>query len=463
MQSLKTAILPNSQVFSNVLSINDLNFEAICMFVATGFFFDQDTYFKNQVCLSPGHEHYFDEKGMLVDSKPTFDWHYTPQNRSFNIVLEEYIDLLTTVTKDQVKNHEVILPLSGGLDSRSQALILKNLDNPVHSYSYSFKGGYPEHEISSKIAKNCNFGFNAYCVEEGYLWNCIDELAQINKCYSEFTHPRQMAVLPELKKMEGVFSLGHWGDVLFDRGVPEGTRENDIIPLLFKKIIRPDGLKLAEQLWQHWNLEGNYKDYLLARIETSLSKIKIDNLSAKIRAFKTSQWAHRWTTTNLTVFEAAHPITLPYYDDRMCQFICTVPEAYLADRRLQIAHLKQDEGLAQIRWHAQKPFNINNYHLNTLPFNLPYRIHSKLKRTVNSLIGNPYIQRNFELQFLGEQNDIELRKRIFDASFNQFVPKEIVERFYSNFKEKNYVNNAHAVSMLLTLSLWNKHFKNPTI
>ena len=461
MRSIKAPILPARQAFfKNLKDAGEVNLKAICIFVSTGFFLDQDTYFKNEVCLSPAHKHQFDDDGLLIKSTRWFDWHYSPRSISFDSVLEEYIDLLTAITKDQVNSQKVILPLSGGLDSRSQALVLKKLGNPVQSYSYSFKGGYPEHKISEKIAATYGFDFDAFQIEKGYLWSCIDELAQINNCYSEFTHPRQMAILPQLKQMDGVFSLGHWGDVFFDRGVPDGTTEANILPLLFKKMVRPDGFKLAQRLWQHWELEGNFKDYLLARIETSLSKIKIDNLSAKVRAFKTSQWAHRWTTTNLSIFEAAHPITLPYYDDRMCQFICTVPEEYLADRRLQLAHLKQDKALSNITWHEQKPFNLNNYNYNKLPYNLPYRVISKLNRIVNGLVGNPYIQRNFELQFLGNDNDEHLKARIFETNFNQFIPKEIVEQCHSNFKSSDYANNAHAVSMLLTLSLWNKHFYN---
>ena len=461
MKIIQTSILPCQQKFAKKENVvHDVDFKAICIFIATGFFLDGDTYFKDEICLKPSHNHRFNDRGKYVDSEPWFKWHYSPTNQSFDDVLEEYIHLLTEITKEQIKDNKVILPLSGGLDSRSQALVLKKLNNPVTAYSYGFKGGYPEHKISQQIADACGFEFKGFEIPKGYLWNCIDELAKINQCYSEFTHPRQMAVLPQLKEMDGVFSLGHWGDVFFDRGVPEGTTEADIIPLLLKKMVKPDGLALAERLWGYWGLEGNFKDYFIARIENSLSKIKIDNLSAKIRAFKTSQWAHRWTTTNLSVFEAAHPITLPYYDDRMCQFICTVPEAFLADRRLQIAHLKQNKVLSNITWHAQKPFNINTYTNNKMPYNLPYRIGSKLQRTFNGLIGKPYIQRNFELQFLGDSNKEQLKSRLFDPQFTEFIPRSIIDKSYSNFNSKHYVNNAHAVSMLLTLSLWHKQSHN---
>jgi hypothetical protein len=459
MKFIKTPIVPMRQTFAmKVNEQNELNLEAICIFIATGFFLDNDSYWKDEVCLSPAHNHTIDEQGFLIDSKPWFNWHYSPRDITFEKALIEYQDLLTTIVKEQVGNSQVILPLSGGLDSRSQALILKNLQKPVQAYSYSFKGGFAEHAISKQIADACGFNFNSYLIQPGYLWDSIDELAKINGCYSEFTHPRQMAILNEFKKMNGVFSLGHWGDVLFDRGVPERTTDNDVLSLLFKKMIKPKGLELAEQLWQFWELEGNCTNYLKTRIETALAKIEIDNLSAKVRAFKTSQWAHRWTTTNLSIFQAAHPITLPYYDNKMCEFICTIPEEYLADRRLQIAHLKQNKTLSDITWEAQNPFNLNNYNRNKMPYNLPYRVWSKLQREGKSLFGKPYIQRNWELQFVGPENDKALKSHIFNTHFNTFIPKAIVLDVYNNFLKTDPIHYAHPLSMLLTLSLWNKHF-----
>ncbi|MFD1014611.1 asparagine synthase-related protein [Winogradskyella rapida] len=437
---------------------HELNLEAICIYAATGFFMDGDTYYKDEICLAPGHRHTLDADGYLIDSTPWFEWHYTPRDLTFEAALKEYVDLLTTITKDQVGDSPVILPLSGGLDSRSQALVFKDLPNRVSAYSYYFPGGYPEHKISKQIADVCGFDFEAYSISKGYLWGCIDDLAQLNGCFSEFTHARQMAVLPELKQKTGVFSLGHWGDVLFDRGAPDGVAEQDVIPLLLKKMLKPGGLEFAEALWQAWGLDGTFKSYLVSRIEAGLAKIPIKNISARIRAFKTSQWAHRWTTTNLQVFAEANPITLPYYDDRMLQFICTVPEAYLADRRLQIAHLQQNQAIAEITWHQQKPFHLNNYQYNKVPYNLPYRILNKLQRELKAAVGKPYIQRNFELQFYGEANDAQLKERLFDDSFLAFIPKEVVAAFYDKFKNVDAVYYSTPVSMLLTFSLWKKHF-----
>jgi hypothetical protein len=454
---VNSSIIPNKQVFAQKSDIEHvLNLEAICVFIATGFFMDDDTYWRDMVCLSPAHTHQLDPQRNLLKSTSTFQWHYSPRDITFEETLEEYIGLITKITKDQVGDSSVILPLSGGLDSRSQALVFKNMNNSVHAFSYAFQDGYPEHHIAKKIAANCGFSFENFIIKKGYLWDSIENLSRLNGCYSEFTHPRQMAVLDDLKLMKGVFSLGHWGDVLFDRGVPEGTREADVMTFLFKKMVKPKGLELADKLWQVWGLEGDFKSYLQSRIETGLNAIKIDNLSAKVRAFKTSQWAHRWTTTNLSVFEAAHPITMPYYDNRMCEFICGIPEDYLEDRRLQIAHIKSDTSLANITWQAQNPFNLNNYGYNKSPFNLPFRILNKTKRIKQSLLGHPYVQRNWELQFLGADNVKQLEGYLFEENFNKWIPKALIKDFYYNFNHVNPVASSHAISMLLTLSLWHK-------
>ncbi|MAM29025.1 MAG: asparagine synthase [Flavobacteriaceae bacterium] len=461
MPTVKTPILPTRQQFANVVAPNELDKKAICIFSATGFFLDTDTYWKNKKVLTPASKHTFDADGYLVESTPYFKWHYSPRNISFATALKEFTTLFEQTMKDQLGSSPVILPLSGGLDSRTQAVALSKMNNPVTSYSYSFKGGYPESKIAKQIATASGFDFKDFTITPGYLWSNIEKLATLNKCYSDFTHPRQMAILDELKKMEGVFSLGHWGDVLFDRGAPEGINEKQLPELILKKIIKKGGMELAQALWREWEVEGDFEDYLKERVSRLLNKIEIKNPSAKVRAFKSLYWAPRWTSVNLSVFEEAQPITVPYYDQRMCEFICTIPEEYLADRKLQLAYIKQQNPeLAAIAWQAQRPFNLYNFEKNKAPNNLPYRISDKLKRTVKSKLGNPYIQRNWELQFLGMENDEQLQDHIFNSQFNAFISKPLLARFYNAFKTRDAVQYSHSVSMLLTLAVWSKTQRN---
>ncbi|MCF6308040.1 MAG: asparagine synthase-related protein [Flavobacteriaceae bacterium] len=458
---MKTQIIPIKPTFAKVQKNHSqsdlrrkLNKESICIFTAIGFFLDQDTYWKDEVVLPAASENKLDKNGILQESKPYFKWHYSPRNITFEQALEEFTELFHTIIEEQVGNKKVILPLSGGLDSRTQAVALKALGKEVHSYSYDFKEGYPETNIAKQIAKVCGFEFQEFHIGKGYLWNSIEELATINNCYSDFTHPRQMAIINEFDAMGDVFSLGHWGDVLFDKMVDRQLSSEEELQVIIKKIIVKGGMELATALWKQWGLEGNFENYLHHRIKNLLDKIEIKNSSAKIRAFKSMYWAPRWTSVNLAVFSEKKPITLPYYDDRMCEFICTVPEKYLADRKLQIAYIKQQNPeVAKITWQSEKPFNLYTFQKNKSPYNLPYRVLNKLQRETKAILGKPYIQRNWELQFLGDENKKQLERYLFSDELKELVSEEIVQDFYRKFETQDQVQYSHPVSMLLTLAL----------
>lgn len=455
MIKIKTNIIPKLSTF--VGEKKTLDYEAICIFAATGFFLDSDTYYKELKVLKPATT-YSIENNKIIAEESNFKWHYSPIERPLQQIVQEFASLFETIIKEQVQDKTVILPLSGGLDSRSQAAALYHLGNKVNSYSYEFQNGHNETHYSQKIAKACGFSFQKWKVNEGYLWDKIETLAQINQCYSEFTHPRQMAFIEDYATMGDMFSLGHWGDVLFDdMKVDEDLTNEQQVEILLKKVVKKGGLALATSLWKSWNLEGNFEDYLKKRIKALLDKIDIPtSANAQIRAFKSLYWAPRWTSTNLSVFEAVKPIALPYYDNRMCEFICSIPEKYLAGRQIQIEYIKlRMPALAKIIWQEHRPFNLYTYKRNKLLYNFPFRVFDKLKRVISK---KQFIQRNWELQFLGKENESKLKHYLLDnESLLKNIDTELIENFYKKFKSENSVKYSHSVSMLLTLSLF---FKN---
>lgn len=459
MQEIKTPILPIQPTFAKVKATHELDYKAICVFVATGFFLDQDTYWKDEKVLRPGHITSLDDDGYIIKSKPWFKWHHTPRNMTLQQAVSEFTVLFETIVKEQSADKKVILPLSGGLDSRSQAVALHNINANISAYSYSYENGYDEAGISEEIAGKLNISFKKLTISKGYLWNNIEQLAKINGCYSEFTHPRQMAVANKVGELGDVFSLGHWGDVLFDSDEISTQTENDIVYVLKKKVIKKGGLELAEILWSHWSLKGDFQSYFNQRLLKLWGNIEITNNSAKLRAFKSLYWAPRWTSVNLAVFQQEKPIQLPYYDDRMCQFICTIPEELLSNRQIQIEYIKQrNPKVAKIVWQDSRPFNLYNYHLHKFPYNFPYRIISKTNRTLKKYRRKPHVQRNWELQFLGKDNERQLEGYVMSSDFQKFIPKAITEEFYQKFKNNDQVHYSHPVSILLTLSLWNKFY-----
>jgi len=347
----------------------EINYNSISGFIATGFFFGQESYFKN--------------KPAEIHPLQKFLWKYEPKDVSFLKVVEEFEYVFKTVSEKIFNYDKIIIPLSGGLDSRTQATFLLGHQNVnVQSYTYQFNNGIGENKFGKRIAQKANFKFKEYNIAEGYLWSKLDKLAECNKCETEFTHPRQMAVDEKLSDLGDVFFLGHWGDVLFDSvDIDSNAGEEEQLLVLKEKIIKKGGFELAESIWKVWDLPESFSKYLDQKLFHYLSKIKIDHAGARIRAFKSLHWLPRWTLANLCVFEQHHPLILPYCDTRMFDFVCSVPEEFLSGRKIQIEYIKHTAPeLAKIPWQPYYPFDLTNYEKFKSISNWPRRGWKKTKR-----------------------------------------------------------------------------------
>lgn len=445
---MRNPIIPSVQNFYEIPGERKYDYEAICCFAAAGFFLDNETYYTNLKVQRPAT--------ILEDGIEStyFKWNYNPRDISFKQAVEEFADLFEIITREEVDTKRVILPLSGGLDSRSQAAALKGYEN-VHTYSYKFLNSFNESGYGKEIAKQMGWDFDDITIPKGYLWDRIDDLSKINRCYSDFVNPRQMSIVERFPTMGDIFYLGHWGDVLFDdMGIAGNASMEDQIKHMYKKILKKGGLELGRRLWEYWQLDGNFEEYLYERIKRLMASIDIDDANARIRAFKSLNWAPRWTSVNLGVFAKYHPLALPYYDDRMCEFICTIPEKYLAGRRIQIEYIKMKAPeLAEIPWQTFDPCNLYNYqNYNSIQYQLVVN-YRRLIRKSKELIGQICTTRNWEIQYLGKGNEEKLKQNLLYP--NDLVPQEISIEYYQKFMEGNHrqkVWYSHPLSMLLTMS-----------
>ena len=420
-----------------------LDKKAIAFWAASGFFLENDTFWE-------------DVKWEGIDFSNQ-QWRYEPRDISFDRAVAEFGELFELIVREQTAGRKVILPLSGGLDSRTLAVALKPTGIQPYSYSYSFKDGLDETIYGREISKALGWPFESVIIPPGYLWSKIEDAGHINGCYADFTHARQFAAAADLSERGDLWLLGHWGDVLFDNfGLPDATPFDEQLKVLKKKILKKGGLELAEDLWQAWGITGSPGENLEHRLKSMHARIPIENANARMRSFKSLYWATRWTTANLSFFSHYKPMALPYYDDRMCNFIMTVPEKFLAGRAIQIEYIKRNApDLARIPWQKHRPFNLYNYKRNKSPWNLPYRMLNRAKHALDSAVGKPFIQRNWELQFLGEKNDQELRRWLFEnKSFDKIVPLEIRTKYYNRFQTEDKVYWSHPLCMLLALSVF---------
>ena len=445
---INTSLIPQKIIFNGIE--DELDLESICVFVSTGFFLGDTTYFKGLKTLLPGKRYDFDTNGKILKCETLKTWNYKPIVRDFSDIIDEYISLLNhEVAKSTSVNERIILPLSGGLDSRSLAAALGEYSD-VFSYSYSFQNGIDENKFGMQIAKVNNYDFKEFVIPNGYLWGMLKDLSEINDCYSEFTHPRQMAIYENFASMGDTFLLGHWGDVLFDNYSLGNSKYSDEQQVNFirSKILKKGGLELAEILWKEWDLSGSFINHLNGLLSKYLSEIKIDNLDAKFRAFKSLHWATRWTTTGIKIFESTGKnLNLPYFSDNLCEFIMGIEENHLKSRKIQIEGIKKlNSKLAEIPWQNFEPFNLINY-------NDYFKIENKIGRKLQSLIRkinhNKMTSRNWELQFLGQDNLNNIEKIVINN--NSIIPIELKNSILEDFKLKTDPYTYHQLSMLITL------------
>ena len=425
--------------------MKEIDYKAIAHWLATGFFENKNkSFFKNS-----NFSNYIG---------PDLKLHHNPRKITFEKALNEFGDLFESLIKKNIKGKRIVLPLSGGLDSRTIAAALKNKKNIV-SYSYEFKNGISEIKYAQRIAEVCKWEFHPLIIKEGYLWDTIDELSKRNNCRTEFTHPRQMAFLNKISNFGDILLSGSNGDLLFESfSLKNNLNNNEQIAFLRKLFFKNSGEELASELWSYWKLDGNFNNSMNEILSDLIINTKIDNISNKMRAIKIESYVKNWTNINLDLYSTFIKTYAPYHDDEMNEFICSLPEEYLNGRKIQIEYLKlKSPELAKISW-QDYDLNLYNYKkFNTYYF--PKRIYNILKRTIQYKIlrKEKPIQRNWELQFLSKKNAEKLEGWLFETpQLNYLIPEKIVLKYYMKFKKVNSVEYSHSVSMLLTLSLWCK-------
>ncbi|MBM3441168.1 MAG: asparagine synthetase B family protein [Bacteroidetes bacterium] len=428
-----------------------LDIESICMFIALGFFWEDTTYYKGLKKLRAATDHVVDETGRLQETKPYFEWRYAPKDISFSQAVEAFEVLF----EDMIcSNHtdDYTIPISGGLDSRSLVAACSHLKIPFTGYSYSFRNGINEHAFGKKISEKIGFPFQSFYIEPGTLWDYIGHIAVVNECYAEFTHARQFAVYDALKAMGGKFLLGHAGDIFFDGlGLPAEFPASEHLDYVWKKYVKPSGLELATALWQSYGYSGNFTEQLRALLAAKLDSIDIDHPTAKLRSFKIQTYFSKLSCSNIRIFKDFGETYLPYCDDRLIQFVCTVPEEHLDKRKIQIEYIKRrSPKLASVTWQDHRPFNLYNYAYDRPPLNYPYRIYRKLMQHFARVES---VRQNWRNQYLGKENLLKLTDFLSDDRGTEaIIPAHLRQTFLQKFIHEDPAYYYHSTTMMITLA-----------
>ena len=426
-------------------SKRQLDWDAIAGFFAHGFFLDNRTYYKDVQILAPASIYRISNHGQKIECHQYWQWnHRVNTKRTYQQTLDTYHILLKQAIQRCTNDTKYILPISGGLDSRSLAAFLPS---GTTSYSYGYYDGSIETKIAAQIAKKQKFLFAPYTIKP-YLFDRLSEITRELHGCQDITQARQCSVNSLVSQQADVILTGLWGDVWCD---DLGYTENSSLNLT--TFTRKKFQKYGSQ-WLLDNLSKPYMEHqLIERINKGLAHYShIEDLDFRIKAYKTSQWAFRWSNASLRGFEiGAHP-RIPYYDIDLVDFFCTVPTEFVRNRRLQIDHLKQyAPELASIRWQQA---GVNLYLEKYRSYlTLPTRIYNKLYRTITN---TKIAQRNWEIQFLADNGRSKLEQSLLQKNLplHEFVDSSVVQTLINEFYTSPDRANGYTVSMLLTFSAW---------
>ncbi|MCB9437109.1 MAG: hypothetical protein H6673_08985 [Anaerolineales bacterium] len=434
-------------------STKRLDYQALATFLTFGFFLDDRTYFEDIRILLPASIYRFSTEGILLEHRKYWEWHHTvDETRTYEQTLEEYDVLFRQAVQRCVRNGKVLLPLSGGLDSRSLAAVLP-YDADVETYSYGYTDDSIEIRIAQQIAKTRNLSFTAHTIRP-YLFDRLPAIVKALHGSQDVTQARQASISEWLSQHGDAVITGLWGDVWCDQmGAADGLAPDTSVTQQTVKKLKKRGY---EWLLSHLLSDGTSRvtlDYLVSLVETGIQQFQhIEDIDFRIKAYKTSRWAFRWSNASLRAFELGATPRIPYYDIDLIDFFCTVPTDFVRDRRLQIDHLKRyAPDLARIEWQAS---HTNLYQIaHSRWLSLPKRAIRKIQRTITR---KSPIQRNWEVQLLGKESRPQLEQWLLAPNlhisnlFNIADLSSLIDDFYIAPRAEG----GYTVSMLLTISAW---------
>jgi len=327
-------------------------------FLLTGYVTGQDTLFPNVKQLQAG-ECLWVEK---CDGKPHVTtqryYRYIHQN-FFNLSGKDLYPLMDQMLVnvferllESTKGRTLVIPLSGGLDSKLIVAMLKRLGREnVICFSYGRKGNW-ESEISRKVAGKLGYQweFVHYTRRKWYQWFQSDERRryyQYGDGLSSLAHIQDWPAVWELKKARkipdnAIFVPGHSGDFVAGSHIPQNFASMQHIG---KDEVAKAILEKHYSLWDWSKQSGKLEPIFKERIFSQLSEMKMDTPEDAANAFECWDWQERqakFIVNSCRVYEFwGYDWRIPLWNNEMMDFWARVPLGLRVGKRLYDGFLEK--------------------------------------------------------------------------------------------------------------------------
>lgn len=438
---------------------NNIDVFGIRCFFRWGFFPENHTYTKNVKLIPPAHIFTYENDVWLGNQY--WHWYYQePQIFSEKKWLSLFDERLNVIKEATGFSKDKIIPISGGLDSRTIFAKWSSHDEEkkLTLLSYGYSKQSIETYIAKKVAKTRNYPINTFSIEP-YLHNEMNRIILSVEGFQDLSISRQAALAPTFNHENSRIIGGHWGDVWFDTmHVDQKSihQAHQVEGLIFKKIYRPE----LKWLTDHCQLDlfsKNYpsdEEWIISRIDNYKD---IHSLDMKVKAFKTDHWSHRWTCASVRMYQSSIFPMLPFYDLQLSDLFLQTPSKAHQNRMLQIKYLcNYHPDLAQILWQDS---GVNLFQ--TLSPGIFTTINYQANRILRKLFFSEQIKRNYEAQLLHTKTRKIVTEYLLDATvkdayfFHNDIEK-LLNHFYTNpFQNKE----GYVITSLLTFFKAIEHLK----
>ncbi|MBE4907078.1 hypothetical protein IMZ08_03275 [Bacillus luteolus] len=313
-----------------------LNRTSAVEFLLTGFVANDRTLFDDVFQIEAGQSIIIRQD--KIEKLQYYRYYHNPENMDIETGVEELTKSFHNLFQklyDRVKDKHVMIPLSGGYDSRIIALLLKEYGvKSVEGFTYG-RPGNQEAKKSKEIADKLGipWTFIPYSREDWQRWYHSSEW----KNYLHFaTNASSMAHLQDWPAVteiinkadkDYVFMPGHSGDFIagshlsYEIIQDKSYTLDDVVEQIMKK---------HHRLWETSN-QAAVSD-VISEIKSSLKGLDYDNKEQASALFEYWDWKERqakFIINSLRVYEYYNQEwEIPLWDDELMNFFLKVPTEY---------------------------------------------------------------------------------------------------------------------------------------
>ncbi len=431
--------------------VQELDWEAITGFCAFGYYPADRTMYRGVHILRPATWTKLNETGKVISASRYWSWTHDPQgHRSDDDLVDEFHDVWTRTLDAQCQGRRVVVPVSGGLDSRTVLAAIDPAETPLQTYSYGYSPRSRELAVARRVGKARGIGLREFVVPP-YLFDRIDQVQGASEGFQALCFTRQAGIAEHLPAMGDRVVGGHLGDLWFDRaGVASDLTSSALVDAALPKLVRRGSDWLLQHVCASHLGGADPLDVVRGFVEEDLARIpELGDSDLTLKIYKVEQWVFRWTVASMRAYQLGAPNLLPFCGNDVVDFFLRVPSDRIPGRRLQVAYLvRHHPDLARVTWdHTGLPLNPTR--LRTAA-GFAERVARKAGRALRP---SARLQRNWEVQYLAPTGLNQLRTLLRDTATPALTPPAALEALLTDFAQAPSGANGYTVDALATLAV----------